>query len=203
MHGAISCLYVTYYYYYGYPSAIVCATGTYLTGSSCVSCAAGQYQPLTGQTACDSCPAGQYSAAAGAEACWSCPAGNYAAAARATACTSCASGYYSAGAASACSASCSTGSAVAQACVAFVADPWDLQLALLTDGASVRITADIFLTSTISVSYVTGVIIDGQGLYKIDGQSTHQCLRIWSAQVTFKGLTIAMGYTPSVRKYHS
>ncbi len=82
-----------------------CTAGTYLSGSSCLSCFAGTYS-AAGATSCTKCRAGTYSAA-GASSCTTCKAGTYSAAG-ATSCTTCPTGYTSYAGSSGCTL-CATG----------------------------------------------------------------------------------------------
>ena len=80
------------------PNVATCSAGTYLSGTSCVSCPAGTYngESLTtlGVSACTSCVVGHYSSA-GAAACTICPAGYYANSTGLSSCTACSAGKYS------------------------------------------------------------------------------------------------------------
>ena len=88
-----------------------CSAGSYVSGSTCASCAAGTYSSLASfffaPTACLTCPVGSYSSAA-ATACTSCAAGSYAPLSSSSTCTPCPAGYYAA----------STGASVCSACPA-------------------------------------------------------------------------------------
>ncbi len=76
-----------------------CTAGTYLSGSSCLSCFAGTYS-AAGATSCTKCRAGTYSAA-GASSCTTCPAGTYSGMG-ASACAKCSAGTYSKAGSSGC-----------------------------------------------------------------------------------------------------
>ena len=61
---------------------------------SCDACAAGTYQPLTGQTSCTDCAAGNFSSSTGSESCDVCAAGTYQDQVGQSSCTDCAPGEY-------------------------------------------------------------------------------------------------------------
>ena len=77
-----------------------CAAGTYqpLTGqtrqSSCIDCALGKYQPLTGQDSCTDCAPGNFSSSTGSPSCDVCAVGTYQDQAGQSSCTDCAAGKY-------------------------------------------------------------------------------------------------------------
>jgi hypothetical protein len=62
--------------------------------------------------------------------------------------------------------------------------------AALTDGATVDLTADIYLTAVLAIARHTGIILNGHG-FKVDGQRAVQCFALTaSSEVTINGLTI-------------
>ena len=69
----------------------------------------------------------------------------------------------------------------------------DLQNAISND-VTITLAADIFLSSTINIE-ATGLVIDGMGSYKIDGQGAHRCLFINNgSDVTLKDILVTNGY---------
>ena len=103
--------------YYGSPCP-ACAAGTYqpATGQqSCISCPAGQYQPATGQQSCISCPAGQYQPATGQQSCLGCLAGQYQPATGQQSCSNCPVGSWSPNGAVGCNSTCAPNFAVSLA----------------------------------------------------------------------------------------
>jgi hypothetical protein len=56
---------------------LACSEGQYDNGISCTPCAAGTYQPSTGQASCLSCAPGLYQYLTGQNACLSCPVNTY------------------------------------------------------------------------------------------------------------------------------
>jgi hypothetical protein len=61
----------------------------------CVDCAAGKYQPLTGQSSCTDCPAGNFSSSTGSTSCDACAAGKYQPLTGQSSCTDCPAGNFS------------------------------------------------------------------------------------------------------------
>ena len=51
---------------------VICGTGKYKSGSSCLACPAGTYKAVVGDQACTPCPAGQYQPSPGQTSCQSC-----------------------------------------------------------------------------------------------------------------------------------
>ena len=87
-----------------------CSPGSYVSGSTCASCAAGTSNAgvtALGSAACLYCPAGAYSSA-GATACNACPAGSYGPLTGSSICTLCPANTYNA----------TTGSTSVSACIA-------------------------------------------------------------------------------------
>ena len=85
-------------------TATSCGYGSYLSGASCITCAAGTYQTGGKNTACTACPQGKYAAAAGSGYCTLCAttsictagwSSNCGGAKSAGACVYCADGKYS------------------------------------------------------------------------------------------------------------
>ena len=105
----------------------VCTAGQYLSGTSCLACAAGKFSASAGATSCSTCPAGQFSLS-GASSCTKCSAGRYSAAG-ATSCTICPEGKWAAEGASSCTScpddkpNAPAGSTSESACTAPAADP--------------------------------------------------------------------------------
>jgi len=73
-----------------------CPVGTYLTGGSCVSCAAGTYSSVAGVAVCDECPSGRYSNDTGLSDCLLCAPGYFIADSSEQQCTACGVGKYGA-----------------------------------------------------------------------------------------------------------
>ena len=73
-----------------------CPAGNFSSSptGSCDACAAGTYQPLTGQTSCTDCAAGNFSSSTGSESCDVCAAGTYQDQVGKSSCTDCAAGEY-------------------------------------------------------------------------------------------------------------
>ena len=80
----------------GSTACTACPLGTYLPSSldTCLSCIAGTYAPLTGQTACTLCASGSFTNAPSATACTLCSAGQYQPSTNSTGCLDCPSGSY-------------------------------------------------------------------------------------------------------------
>jgi len=72
----------------------------------------------------------------------------------------------------------------------------------LVSRTTIVLSADIFLTSIITINGQKDLVIDGQGLYKVDGQMLSGCFSIGgsSTSVTLTGLTIANG---KVKRFHT
>jgi len=66
----------------------------------------------------------------------------------------------------------------------------------LVSRTTIVLSADIFLTSPININSQMDLVIDGQGLYKVDGQQQTRCFSISGSatSVTLLGLTIAKCY---------
>jgi len=75
--------------------------------------------------------------------------------------------------------------------VTTVSDETAFNNALGTD-SEIEMAADIVLAATVTISGLTGVVINGRG-FKVDGNSTVRCFYISSAEVFFSNLTIADG----------
>jgi len=66
----------------------MCNIGSYLSGQTCVPCAAGSYNDQPGSSSCAACPQNTYSAA-GASQCTNCPAGTTTSGTGSTTCVAC------------------------------------------------------------------------------------------------------------------
>ena len=65
----------------------------------------------------------------------------------------------------------------------------------IVDDATISIGANIYLTSAVNVSGITGLYIEGNG-FRIDAQKKDRCFYITSrSKVTLKNMTITNGYT--------
>jgi len=176
-----------------------CTSGKFSsTGSSvcATSCPAGAI-PLAG-TACVDCVAGHF-ASAGASACAACTTGTYSSV-RSTACTTCAAGTFLPVTVPASSCiSCEAGkyndatNSVACFSVTFAGTELALANAVLNNGAYVVLTANITLASSNTYVGGSGVTINGQGMFMIDGQGLYRCLTVNGANATLTRLTIANG----------
>lgn len=80
-----------------------------------------------------------------------------------------------------------------------VSDENAFKNALDTD-AEIELAVDIVLSATVTISGLTGVVINGRG-FKVDGNSAVRCFNISTAEVLFSNLTIADGQL--VRDRHS
>ena len=79
--------------------------------------------------------------------------------------------------------------------------------AALASGTTIELAANINLTTTVDSSYggsgvyisgKTGLVIDGMGVYKVDGQGSRRCFYIdGGSEVALQGLTITNGYVVS------
>ena len=71
-------------------------------------------------------------------------------------------------------------------------------VANLKSDTTIELGADIFLTRTIDItSGQTGLVIDGMGLYKVDGNGNVGCFNIENSttEVVVQNLVITNGYT--------
>jgi hypothetical protein len=75
----------------------------------------------------------------------------------------------------------------------------------LYSDTTINLGADILLTSTILIGSWTGLVIDGMGLFKVDGQGSVQCFKIdgpdvdGAIEVTLQNLIITNGFAVSFR----
>jgi hypothetical protein len=201
----------------------VCQVGTFRSISSgvlCLACQAGQFQALVAQAQCLQCVPGRYQAGTGRPQCAACSPGKYQATTGQVSplsCLACAANTYSTLGESSCSS------------VVDVTNETELK-AVLFGRVSIRLKADIFLTSSISITNGTPVVrtkfdffwkdkfdfnsfmfqIDDQGVYSIDGGHTVRCFSITGTETTVSliGLTITNGResdvsTGSIKQYRT
>jgi hypothetical protein len=90
--GAVSCS----------PAQVSCSPGTFLSGGSCLSCAAGFFSSTADAASCSACPAGSFSAVTGAQQCNACPAGTFAPNSASALCSPCPAGSSSGAGATSC-----------------------------------------------------------------------------------------------------
>eukprot|EP01045_Picozoa_sp_COSAG04_P000107 COSAG04_NODE_2_length_56781_cov_25.092252_31_plen_3914_part_00 len=83
---------------------IACDPGQFLSGSSCMNCAAGQYAAAAGSAACSPCGAGKFQAVAAQSSCDGCPPGRHQPTTGQSSCIACSSGQYGTGTSGQCDA---------------------------------------------------------------------------------------------------
>jgi hypothetical protein len=66
-------------------------------------------------------------------------------------------------------------------------------VAALNNDTVIELTADIYITSTITISNLHSLSILGNG-FKIDGQSSYQCLYIVFSDVNMTNIQVTNGY---------
>ena len=78
--------------------------------------------------------------------------------------------------------------------------------AALASGTTIELAANINLTTTVDSSYggsgvyisgKTGLVIDGMGMYEVNGQNARRCFYIGGSEVALQGLTVTNGYVVS------
>ena len=62
----------------------------------------------------------------------------------------------------------------------------------LADNVTISIEADIYLTFTVEINTIAGLVIEGNG-FKIDGQQNISCMKIANSSIALNNLTIING----------
>jgi len=170
-----------FYKYTGFEVCAVCAAGTYGSPGECVVCSAGFYSPSDSSACAAACPTGTYVHAA---QCLYCPAGQFSSAKAFDSCFDCPFGMFSNSGSSSCKIEVSTEEALKSNLLSYT---------------TIVLTADIYLSSTLRIDgriEHRNIAIDGQGIYKVDGQQKWPCIFIsFADSVTLTGLTITNGYS--------